>query len=216
MAKPKKPRRHLTLSDRVFIEQELVRGSSFTEIGKALGKDPSTIAKEVKLHYEVIKATYVVYTCRLCSYYSDCKLTLLCGRKHCGRKCKECYSFNRDHDCPYGDIKKCSVPLKPPYVCNACESRFSCHMEKHVYHAKRAQAEYEETLVKSRVGINMTPEELARLDEVISPLIKKGQPLSHIFAVHADDIPVCRRTLYNYLDQRVFEARNIDLHRRVR
>ena len=39
----------------------------------------------------------------------------------------------------------------------------------------------------------MTPEELARLDEVISPLIKKGQPLSHIFAVHADDIPVCRR-----------------------
>ena len=70
-------------------------------------------------------------------------------------------------------------------------------MEKHVYHAKTAQAEYEDTLVNSRVGINMTQEELAKLDEVISPLIKKGQPLSHIFAVHADDIPVCRRTLYN-------------------
>lgn len=62
----------------------------------------------------------------------------------------------------------------------------------------------------------MTPEELSDLDAIISPLIKKGQPLSHIFAVHADDIPICRRTLYNYLDQRVFEARNIDLHRRVR
>ena len=44
----------------------------------------------------------------------------------------------------------------------------------------------------------------------------KGQPLSHIFAVHADEIPVCRRTLYNYLDQKVFQARNIDLPRRVR
>lgn len=30
-----------------------------------------------------------------------------------------------------------------------------------------------------------------------------------------DDI-VCRRTLYNYFDQRIFQARNIDLPRRVR
>lgn len=40
--------------------------------------------------------------------------------------------------------------------------------------------------------------------------------LSHIFAVHADEIPVCRRTLYNYFNQSVFKARNIDLPRRVR
>ena len=62
----------------------------------------------------------------------------------------------------------------------------------------------------------MTPEELQKLNDLISPLILKGQPLSHIFAVHADEIPVCRRTLYNYLDQKVFQARNIDLPRRVR
>ena len=62
----------------------------------------------------------------------------------------------------------------------------------------------------------MTPEELQKLNDLISPLILKGQPLSHIFAVHADEIPVCRRTLYNYLDQRIFQARNIDLPRRVR
>lgn len=62
----------------------------------------------------------------------------------------------------------------------------------------------------------MTPEELQKLNNLISPLILKGQPLSHIFAVHADEIPVCRRTLYNYLDQHVFQARNIDLPRRVR
>ena len=62
----------------------------------------------------------------------------------------------------------------------------------------------------------MTPEEMQELNDLISPLILKGQPLSHIFAVHADEIPVCRRTLYNYLDQSVFKARNIDLPRRVR
>ena len=74
----------------------------------------------------------------------------------------------------------------------------------------------EKALVQARKGINMTPEELQELNDLISPLVLKGQPLSHIFAVHADEIPVCRRTLYNYLDQRVFTARNIDLPRRVR
>ena len=79
-----------------------------------------------------------------------------------------------------------------------------------------AQEKYEKKLVESRSGINMTSEELQQLNELISPLILNGQPLSHIFAVHADEIPVCRRTLYNYLDQKVFQARNIDLPRRVR
>ena len=71
-------------------------------------------------------------------------------------------------------------------------------------------------MTETRTGINMTPEELQELNDLISPLILKGQPLSHIFAVHGDEIPVCRRTLYNYLDQRIFQARNIDLPRRVR
>jgi len=62
----------------------------------------------------------------------------------------------------------------------------------------------------------MTKQELEDLNELISPLILKGQPLSHIFAVHEGEIPVCRRTLYNYLDQGIFKARNIDLPRRVR
>ena len=52
----RKKQRHLSLTDRTFIEQELVRGSSFTDIGKALGKVPSTIAKEIKLHMETRKA----------------------------------------------------------------------------------------------------------------------------------------------------------------
>lgn len=72
MANKKKIQRHLTLTDRVYIEQELVRGSNFTEIGKALKKDPSTIAKEVKLHYEVRKASYNAHGCGNCVIYADC------------------------------------------------------------------------------------------------------------------------------------------------
>ena len=216
MANKKKKQRHLTLTDRTYIEQELVRGSSFADIGRALNKDPSTIAKEVKNHYEIRAASAGATGCRNCMNYSVCTIQHMCGSKTCNRKCKQCYHFRRHTTCPDEVLYTCPIPFKPPYVCNACTERPKCHLEKHIYYAHKAQAEYESTLVKSRVGINMTPEELSELDSIISPLIKKGQPLSHIFAVHADDIPVCRRTLYNYLDQRVFEARNIDLHRRVR
>jgi Transposase and inactivated derivatives, IS30 family len=62
----------------------------------------------------------------------------------------------------------------------------------------------------------MTPEELHQLDELVSPLILNGQPLSHIYSIYKDEIGCCRRTLYNYLDGSVLKARNIDLHRRVR
>ena len=216
MANKKKKQRHLTLTDRIYIEQELVRGSSFTDIGRALGKDPSTIAKEVKLHYEVRQAPRSSQGCANCINYKGCDKQHLCGSSTCNRLCKRCHTIRKRFECPDVVLHTCNVPFKPPYVCNGCPERQTCHLEKHLYHARIAQGEYETTLVKSRVGINMTPEELTTLDALISPLIKKGQPLSHIFAVHSDEIPVCRRTLYNYLDQRVFEAKNIDLHRRVR
>jgi IS30 family transposase len=105
---------------------------------------------------------------------------------------------------------------KAPYVCNDCSNFNLCVLDTAKYVAAKAQKQYEKTLTQSRTGINMTPEELQQLNDLISPLVMKGQPLSHIFAVHGDEIPVSRRTLYNYFDQRIFTARNIDLPRRVR
>ena len=40
--------RHLSISDRFFIEQEILQHSSFRYIGRALHKDPSTISKEIR------------------------------------------------------------------------------------------------------------------------------------------------------------------------
>ena len=41
--------KHLTLEDRVFIENSLNQRRSFKDIAKYLSKDPTTISKEVKL-----------------------------------------------------------------------------------------------------------------------------------------------------------------------
>ena len=45
--------KHLTLSDRTYIEQELCMGSSFKSISKVLCKDPTTISKEVQKNRKV-------------------------------------------------------------------------------------------------------------------------------------------------------------------
>ena len=40
--------KHLTLENRIYIEEQLDRGASFKDIARFLCKDPSTISREVK------------------------------------------------------------------------------------------------------------------------------------------------------------------------
>lgn len=53
------------------------------------------------------------------------------------------------------------------------------------------------------------------MDDLITKLVKKGQPLTHIYAEHEAEMPVCLRTLYNYIDEGELTIRNIDLRRKT-
>jgi hypothetical protein len=57
-------------------------------------------------------------------------------------------------------------------------------------------------------------EELERLNQLVSPLIKKGQPLTHIYAEHKDELPVSQRTLYHYMDAGILSIGNLELRRK--
>ena len=48
--KENKKHKHLSREDRLTIQDGLYRGKTFKEIGEKLGKDPSTVAKEVRAH----------------------------------------------------------------------------------------------------------------------------------------------------------------------
>ena len=208
--------KHLTLSDRIYIEQELLRGSTFKSIAHVLHKDPSTISKEVRRSRMLFIGNTQGIGCYACVHRKKCSEHHVCGNINCKRLCKHCHYKDVPSNCLLFKPWECDRHTKPPYVCNNCISYKTCTLDKHVYSATRSQQKYEGTLRNSRIGINLTPTELTNLNNLISPLIMQGQPLSHIFAVHANEIPVCRRTLYNYLERRIFQARNIDLPRRVR
>lgn len=173
--------KHLTLSNRIYIQQELLQKTSFSSIGSTLHKDPTTIAKEVKRYSKTVPAKHS-YRCYICKHYKDCDLRsteLQCPGSqknpyYCTSLCKRCHRRNVPQICPYFFPYSCNKINRPPYVCNYCEDYTHCPIDKRVYDAAYAQKQYEKKLYDSRKGINMTPEELQELNDLISP--KKSQP----------------------------------------
>lgn len=208
--------RHLTLEERIIIEQRLLEKASFKCISRELGKDPTTIAKEIKNHIRFKKVGCYGNVFNDCFYRKNCTCRHLCGNKRCNRFCRFCQSYRCSSLCSDYHQELCQRLSKPPYVCNACELRRSCTLEKRIYSASQAQKEYETVRSESRQGIQLTEEEAFKLNALISPLLMQGQSLHHICASHTDLIMVDQRTLYNYVGAGIFTAKNLDMPRVVR
>lgn len=208
--------RHLLQEERSVIEQRLMEKESFKGIGREFGKDPTTIAKEVRNHIQFRKTGCYGKPFNNCLNRKDCATRHLCGNQKCNRYCNFCNAHPCSSLCTEYRQEICTRLSKPPYVCNGCEDRRSCTLEKRIYSAVHAQREYEAVRSESRQGIQLTEDDALRLDSLISPLLMKGQSLHHICANHTDEIMLNERSLYHYVDDGIFTARNIDMPRVVR
>ncbi len=68
----------------------------------------------------------------------------------------------------------------------------------------------------SRSGLSTSEEEIARLNRIITPLVKQGHSIHEIYITHQDELMCSEKTIYNYIDDCLLEVRNIDLPRKVR
>ena len=211
---------HLTLEDRQEIQRGLREHRSFKEIADIIGCSPDTVSKEIRNHrYHKVRENKkgVYFKPNRCKHRETCRRKDVCKKKKghkCRIPCRECLKCNEL--CPDFIDAPCRIEKKAPYVCNNCPKLQRCLFDKYFYNADYAHREYREGLCESRKGIDMTRDELAALDELVSPLIKKGQPLVHIMQEHGEEIPCSIRTLYNYIDAGYLTARNIDMKRIVR
>lgn len=211
----KRTHTHLLPEDRYAIEQGLYEGKNFKEIAATIHKDPTTISKEIRRNTPAVKERHK------CAEYPYCYRKNLCRKRElCSDSCKLC-SYGQECTMLCKDYKhfKCEHLDHPPYVCNGCREKNNtgCLMSMRVYYrASSAQKAYEKRLVSSRTGINLTLAELRALDELVVPLLKSGQPISHIFANHKDELGISRKTLYNYIGSGALSVKNIDLRRRVK
>jgi len=73
--------KHLTLSDRCFIEQALLQGLNFRQMAITLEKDPSTISKEIRLHRNTPRKNSSGKND--CIYAPKCDIYHICGNNTC-------------------------------------------------------------------------------------------------------------------------------------
>lgn len=214
MSKNIHTQKHLTLSDRIYIEQCLSNNEKFKDIALVLKKDPTTISKEVKKHRTFKEGTHFNVK-NNCKYLNTCDKFRICNNKLCPSLCKRSKTCDCTEHCPDFESFMCEKLSKSPYVCNGC-SKHACRYDKYYYRAKDADSSYNQLKSECRQGINLSSEERADLDSLVSPLILKGQTMDHIFNEHGDDIPCSQRTLYRYIDSGILSVKNIDLPRKVK
>lgn len=120
---------HMSYSDRQIIEIGIENGSTKQAIATILGKDKSTIGKEITLH------RVLTYKCNLpleCANYKRCK-----HERYCTLNCIDYIPF------------KYTRRDKSPGACNGCGNYRSCRYDKYRYSALDAQHDYQMTLTSS-------------------------------------------------------------------
>ena len=110
----------------------------------------------------------------------------------------------------------CERLSNSPYVCNGCKSRSGCRKERYTYYARKADDTYREVKSEARKGINLTPEEVYNINTTLTPLIKKGQTINHLYINHPDILDFSKPSFYNYVNNGVFEFGPLDFPRIVK
>lgn len=111
-----------------------------------------------------------------------------------------------------GIYKECELTKRYPYVCNSCDKRLKCRKKKYYYHYHKAQKQYEYILKASRIGIDMSIDELYYWDSYFKDKLKnKNQPITHIFNNIEKSFPKTLPTFYKYIHEGHFPSINDEM-----
>ena len=186
---------HLTVQERIIIEKGIENGSTKAAIALTIGKDKSTVGKEIKKHRELVHKS---------SYKINCANMKNCSHNHV---CDNCADFK-----PF----TCNRRDRSPGACNGCSKYTYCRYDKYRYKADFSHKKYREDLVDSRTGINMTYKECKAMADIIVPLIKAGHSPYHIVTNHPE-LNISEKTLYNYIENGIFrEFGLLDIDLRIK
>lgn len=135
----------------MIIAQRLRENASFGAIGKELGKNRTTIAKEIKKNSYDKKSGRPGYPYNPCKFRTTCKAKKLCGT---------------------------SCTHQSAYKCSLCSE---CTLLKRIYDLADAHERAHLVISEARTGILSNEDDMVRINRIISPLVKNGQSLHQIY-----------------------------------
>ena len=161
------------------------------------------------------KKTIKHFTMDDCIFSKDCSNKHVCGASSCNKKCKSCSKAKKY--CPDYSQAFCDTRLAHPLkLCNSCHKRPYCHFESAYYSASNAHQQYRDTLVNSRNGFDLTSEQLIQINDVVSPLVRRGQSIYHIVKTNQHSLPVSKSSIRRLIQSSELDIRPIDLPEAVK
>ena len=106
----------------------------------------------------------------------------------------------------------CDKTNKYPFICYNCSKKVSCKMKKYYYNYREAQKDYDNKLRYSRIGIDMSIDEVEYWNDYFKDKIKdKNQPILHIFKNIENEFPKSIQTFYKYVHKGYFSSINDEM-----
>ena len=111
-----------------------------------------------------------------------------------------------------GLFEQCNKIKKFPFVCNGCSNKTYCRKKKYYYNYVKAQQNYEYILKNSRIGIDMSIDEIDYWNDYFKDKIKdKNQPILHLFNNIQKEFPKSIQTFYTYVHKGYFNFINDEM-----
>lgn len=126
--------------------------------------------------------------------------------------CRKAKSYCQDYTIAYCDtLLNSSVKL-----CNSCCKRAYCHRQRRFYNAKKAHQAYQRLLSSSRDGFDLTAQQFNDINDIVSPLVRRGQSIYHIVRTNRSSLPVSESTIRRLISSCETDVRLIDLPEAVK
>jgi len=207
--------KHLSLSDRIAIQSMLSSRLSLAAIARHLGRDHRTITREVLNYRTFLFLGALGRASNNCAKLHGCRRKSLCSR--CVKTRVLCALCDKCNEvCPDFEPAHCPQIERPPFCCNGCHKSRNCSLKRFRYDAEKAHDKARQRLRDVRSGVSLSQAQLDRTDQIVSPLIRKGQSIHHIYFSHKDELFCSEKTLYSLIDSGLLSARNLDLPRKTR
>lgn len=206
----------LTLKERREIEKGLDRGDPFRAIARLIGRQPSTVSREVRENRHVRAFNGRKAACRDRNWCKRVGVCAECVRE--GAYCSGCDARDcRDHCSAYAGQASCDRMAKAPWVCNGCrKNRYGCSRQnRYVYDAEVAQKASDERRSDSRKGIDMPKEQAEVALAHIKDGLSRGLSPYEISVLYEDVVGVHRSTIYRWVDAGYGGLTNLELERKV-
>ncbi len=192
-------KKRLERDDRINLQAGIAKGHPLARIAKALGKDRSTVYREIVSNC----------TCR------DCRHT--CA--HCKKGCPaperaSKFALGRCEDFA---ARECGRWRRFPYTCNGCPEARHCADRKRYYDCIEAEDSSQRGRREPRTYAGIGEADLREMDSIVSAGVRNGQSIHHIYATSQTLQGICcERTVRRYLYRGFLSAKAHELPRYVR